>query len=272
MGNAYYLVIGGSSVAGQAAIAAVKEIAPGKTIVATSSADKDVSGADKTIHGVDLNQTDSWKKVVSNVVGSPEVLFFTPAFGPLGYPISETPQADVATALKFSYDPMIALHDALRPGLTVGFTAFFWLPHTLAAYGSMAYVKIAQERIAIAQPDQFKMIRAGTFRSTATRGIGLLLQRAVRDTRHEPIRKLGEAWKESGKKFGDFFFDFACESERRTFGTRFSEPHRQTNETDLKRAILVALSGEKAPIINVIGDWNWTDSAMPALPQDFKLL
>lgn len=258
--------------AGQAAIAAIKEFAPGTKIIATSSGDKDVPGVSETIRGIDLNKPDSWKLVAAGVAGSPRALFFTPAFGPLGYPIAETPENDVRAALQFSFDPMVALHEALQPELTIGFSAFYWLAHTLAAYGSMAYVKINQEKIAIANPDRYKMVRAGTFRSTATRGIGLLLQRAVRDTKHEPIRKLGEAWKASGKKFGDFFFDYACESERLSFGTRFPQPHRQTDEADLKRAIGRILAGEKAPIVNVIGDWIWTDTELPSLPSDFKLL
>jgi len=272
MNNPYYLVIGGSSVAGQAAIQAIRRQVVDARIAATASGANEVPGVDVTIKGIDLNATDAVRRVIDSVEEVPRALFFTPAFGPLGYPVVATPPDDVKSALKFSFDPMVELARELTPGITVGFSAFYWLPHTLAAYGSMAYVKIAQEKVAIENPNTFRMVRAGSFRSNATRGIGLLLQRAVRDTEHEPIRKLGEAWKQSGKKFGDFFFDFACACEKEAFGSGFKEPHRQTEPRDIEKAVEKILNGEKAPIVNVIGDWIWLDDALPKLPVDFRLL
>lgn len=269
-----YLIVGGNSVAGQSALDAVRKFDATARIVATTSGEGAVDGVDQTVNGVDLNDPAAMDRLAEAVAGTAyRALFFTPAFGAIGYPISVTPAEDIKTSLAFSYDPMIALADRIRPELTVGYSAFYWLPHTLAAYGSMAYVKIAQEKRAVAQPDLYRMIRAGTFASKATRGIGLLLQRQLRSTEHEELLEMGRLWKQSGKKFGDFFFDYAFQSERSSFGDRFDTPHRPTEAGDLTAAAGRLLAGESAPIVNVIGDWVWTDTSLPDLSAEhFKLL
>lgn len=262
------LIVGGSSVAGQASMAAVRRVHPEWKVTVTSSRQEKIPGADFTIGGVDLGQAEN-----VGVVGSgegTELLVFTPAFGPIGYPVSAATPADVEEALRFSVRPMVALAQRLKPRKVIGFSAFYWLRHTLAAYGSMAYAKIAQEKLAVENP-LYSMVRAGTFESKATRGIGLLLQRALRDTIHPEIRALGEAWKASGKKFGDFFMQYAFASEVEKFGPLFEHEHRPTTAADLQAAVERILNGEKAPIVNVIGPWTWTDAALPALPVDFKL-
>lgn len=198
------------------------------------------------------------------------MIVFTPAFGPIGYPVAASTPEDVAEAVRFSVLPMEELARRMRPEKVIGFSAFYWLRHTLTAYGSMAYAKIAQEKLAL-EHSAFQMVRAGTFESKATRGIGLLLQRALRDTPHAELRALGEAWRESGKKFGEFFMDFAFESERMHFGSAFESPHRPTTARDLENAVARILSGERAPIVNVVGDWQWVDAALPELPPAFKL-
>ena len=269
-----YLIVGGNSVAGKTAATAARAVDPEARIVATTSGSGTVAGADQTIGGVDLNDPATLDRVTDALQGqSLRALFFTPAFGAIGYPVAATPAEDIQGSLAFSFDPMVALTDALKPELSVGYTAFYWLPHTLAAYGSMAYVKIAQEKKALAEPDRYRMIRAGTFASKATRGIGLLLQRQLRSTKHEELLAMGRLWKESGKKFGDFFFDYAFQSERGMCGDRFDAPHRATEDADLTRAARMILEGESAPIINVIGEWTWTEAALPELdPGQFRLL
>lgn len=269
-----YLIVGGNSVAGKSAAAAVRSVDRAARIVATTSGTSAVDGADRTVGEIDLNDGRAMERLAGAVAGEEfRALFFTPAFGAIGYPVAATPAEDIKASLAFSFDPMIALADRVRPQLTVGYSAFYWLPHTLAAYGSMAYVKIAQEKRAILEPDRFRMIRAGTFASKATRGIGLLLQRQLRSTEHEELLEMGRMWKESGKKFGDFFFDYAFRSEKGAFGDRFDAPHRPTEEKDLTAAVVRLLQGESAPILNVIGDWTWTDDALPDLSaEEFKLL
>lgn len=262
------LIVGGSSVAGQASLAAVRKVHPEWKVAVTSSRSEQVPGADSTIGGIDLSKAGS-------IAGIPDgqaakLLVFTPAFGPIGYPVSAATPVDVDEAVRFSVAPMIALAQRLKPEKVIGFSAFYWLRHTLAAYGSMAYAKIAQEKLAVQNP-LYSMVRAGTFESKATRGIGLLLQRALRSTIHPEIRELGEAWKASGKKFGEFFMDYAFAAEVEKFGGLFEDNHRPTQASDLEAAVKRILSGEKAPIVNVIGSWTWTDAALPELPVDFRL-
>ncbi len=262
------LIVGGSSVAGQASLAAVRRVHPAWKIAATSSKAADVPGADITIPGIDLFEPGARAKIPDQK--GIRLLVFTPAFGPIGYPVAGATPEDVAKAVLFSVAPMEELAARMLPEKVIGFSAFYWLRHTLAAYGSMAYAKIAQEKLAVDR-SEFHMVRAGTFESKATRGIGLLLQRALRDTPHAEIRALGDAWRESGKKFGEFFMDFAFESERMQLGSLFESPHRPTNAQDLENAVVRILSGEGAPIVNVIGDWQWVDAALPRLPAAFKL-
>src|SRR5690606_6292694 len=98
--------------------------------------------------------------------------------------------------------------ERLKPGRTIGFSAFYWLPHSLSGYGAMAYAKLEQERLAVKDPARYGMLRAGTFLSKATRGIALLLQRSIKGTEHAQLQELGARWKASGEKFKDFFFRF----------------------------------------------------------------
>jgi hypothetical protein len=270
-----FLIAGGSSVAGQAALKVFRERYPDARLFATSSRDREVEGAGATIKGIDLNHSTSVERLCEelekNRISAVDGIVFTPAFGPIGYPIVKTPPEDIKAAMQFSLQPMVELHHRLKSPRTIGFSAFYWLPHALAAYGSMAFVKIAQERLATSG-SSFQMIRAGTFESRATRGIAVLLQRSLRDTLHDEIRELGARWKKSGKKFSDFFFEYAFQCEREAFQARFDEPHRATNQSDLERALRRALEEDRPPIVNVIGNWIWTDSAMPELPEDIETL
>ena len=204
-----YLIIGGSSVAGKSAMEALREHDAEARIIATSSGGKDAPGADRTIGGVDLNDLEgAVEKTAAGLDGvKPAILFYTPALGPIGFPIATTSLEDARQSYAFSVAPMKAMAERLNPDLVIGYSAFYWLPHALGVYGSMSYAKIGQERLSVGRPDTFRMIRAGTFRSKATRGIALLLQRLLRSTEHEALKTMEKEWKESGRKFSDFFFD-----------------------------------------------------------------
>lgn len=265
------VIVGGGGSAGQSALAAIRREFPSARVTGTTSGSADLPGYDSTIHAVDLNQ-DVVDRVAAQAGSSVDVLIFTPAFGPLGFPVREATEAQVEEALRFSVRPMVQLAEALRAGLTVSYSAFYWLEHTLAAYGSMAYAKLAQERLAIREPARFRVVRAGTFRSKATRGITILLQRQMRSPTGGPGADLVAAYRKSGLKFPDFFFGFAFSSEQRAFGGRFESPHRETGPDDLTQATADVLSGRRSePIVNVIGGWRWTDNVLPTLGPDFPL-
>lgn len=266
------LIVGGGGAAGRSALAALRDLFRDAEVVGTTSGSVALEGYDRTITGVDLSLGDAVETVRAQVGNAVDVLIFTPAFGPLGFPVSAATEDQVEEALRFSVRPMELLAEKLAIPLTISFSAFYWLPHTLAAYGSMAYAKLAQERRAVESPQRFRVVRAGTFRSKATRGITILLQRQMRSGSAGPGQELIDAWQASGQKFADFFFDYAFQSERRAFGERFGTPHRDTEAGDLKRGLTAILSGkERAPILNVIGDWQWSDSALPPLGPEFQL-
>ncbi|MCR9145213.1 MAG: SDR family NAD(P)-dependent oxidoreductase [bacterium] len=279
-----YLIVGGRSEAGQSAIQAIREHhanAAARIIATSSAADAgmdSVPGADAVIAGIDLNQPDAAESLMQGLRNldpdTPEppaidVLFFTPAFGPIGYPIRAATVADAEEAIQFSVAPMRALADGLKPRLTVGYSAFYWLPHARVGYGSMSYAKVLLDTLAHEESERFRAIRGGTFRSPATRGIGLLLQRALKTTEHLELKELGAEYKKGGGKFSDFFFKYAFSHEAQAFGEQFAQtPHRPTERDDLKQATLRILQGEDAPVLCVIGDWVWPENQMPDLDAD----
>ncbi len=280
MSSKYILIVGGSSEAGRSALEAARE-AGGASVIGTTSGDKNIDGYDHTIPGIDLNDAQAPEKIRDGMLsyaggtlapGAVTALFFTPAFGPIGYPIPAAPIEDVREALAFSYTPMMRTAELLKPQVTVGYSAFFWLPHTRVGYGAMAYAKLALDYTVFRKPGQFRAIRGGTFRSPATRGIGLLLQRALRKTPHQELKDLGARYKDKGGKFSDFFFEYAFSQEDAAFGDRFDTPHRPTNRDDLKAAAKKIITGEsKAPVISVIGDWMWEEYELPEIGEGFEI-
>jgi hypothetical protein len=178
------LIVGGSGVAGQCAIRAVREADTRAKIWSTSSREGKVEGADFTLSGIDLNQRSSRSPQLKQFKEPLDYLFYTPAFGSVGAPVAEAKRDEVHQALAFCLDPMVALTEALKPKMTVAYTAYYFKPHLLAFYGALAYVKYATERLAVDNPQQYKCLRIGSFVSKATRGIGLLLQRMAKSAPH----------------------------------------------------------------------------------------
>lgn len=264
-----YLVIGASSEAGQSALNAIREYRPGAHIIATTSRDADIAGADRTIQGVDLAGADAFEKITSTIDPKQtplDVMFYTPAFGPVGFPIAECGGEDVQKALDFSFHPLVRLTEALNVGTTVAYSSFYWLPHISIAYGSMGAAKYTVEKLALENPERYRIIRSGTFLSKSTRGISLMIQRAVKSTDNETLLDLVRRWKASGMKFQEYFFHYAHSVERDEYGPRFADqPHRHTTREDLKDQALAVLRGEDGAIRNVIGDWSWTETELPPL-------
>lgn len=287
-----YLIVGGRSVASQSALQAIREFHAASDssarIFATSSSAtagpesiEGLTSSDVVIPGIDLNDVDAADRIIQALdnedtkltQSSIDIVFFTPAFGPIGYPIRAATNEDAETAIQFSVAPMRKLSDTLQPRLTIGYSAFYWLPHARVGYGSMSYAKVLLDTLAHEQPNRFRAIRGGTFRSPATRGIGLLLQRALKTTEHSELKDLGAAHKDKGGKFSDFFFNFAFSHETKAFQERFPTiPHRATERADLEKATLQILRGEDAPVLCVIGDWIWRETEMPPLdPEVFQI-
>ncbi len=257
------LIVGGSGVAGQCAIRAVRQFDPQAEIWASSSKDADVAGADRTVHGVDMNKPDGLAPLLA-LTERFDYLFHTPAFGSVGAPVAEATKPEVESALQFCLEPMVQLTEKLRPKMTVAYTAYYFKPHLLAFYGALAYVKYATEKLAVENPGQYKALRIGSFVSKATRGIGLLLQRMSKTAPH--LKPLMDEYAQSGMKFSDFFFNYIARQEKQNIaGTR---PYHMTTEDDIVAAHLHLLKGESAPIINVLGSELWPEASLPALPPE----
>lgn len=255
------LIVGASGVAGQAAIRALKQFDAGAEIWATSSRDGDVPGATHTIRQIDLNKPEAIAEL-KTFKEKLDYLFYTPAFGSVGNPVSAATRAEVQAAKAFCLDPMVALTEAIRPKMTVAYTAYYFKPHLLAFYGALAYIKYATEKLAVENPAQYKCLRIGSFVSKATRGIGLLLQRMSKTAPH--LKPLMELYAGSGMKFSDFFFDYISKEEKKNIAG--AKPYRMTTEEDIVAGHLALLKGEQSPIINVLGDQIWPESTLPGLP------
>ena len=257
------LIVGGGGVAGQCALRALKQFNAGAEIWATSSKDGDVAGATHTIRNIDINNPGAIEKL-KGFGEKLDYLFYTPAFGSVGNPVAAATRAEVQAAKAFCLDPMVVLTEAIRPKMTVAYTAYYFKPHLLAFYGALAYVKYATEKLAVENPAQYKCLRIGSFVSKATRGIGLLLQRMAKTTPH--LKPLMELYAESGMKFSDFFFDYISKEEKKNIAG--DKPYRMTTEEDIVAGHLQLLKGEPAPIINVLGEQIWAESALPLLPAE----
>lgn len=255
------LIVGGSGVAGQCAIRAIKQHDPAAQIWATSSKEGEVPGATETIRHIDLNQPQAIEQL-KDFGEKLDFLFYTPAFGSVGSPVSAATQAEVRQANAFCLEPMIALTEALKPKMTVAYTAYYFKPHLLAFYGALAYVKYATEKLAVENPQQYKCLRIGSFVSKATRGIGLLLQRMSKTAPH--LKPLMDEYAKSGMKFSDFFFDYIAKQEKLNIAG--DRPYHMTTEEDIVTGHIRLLRGEAAPIINVLGSEIWSDTTLPQLP------
>ncbi|MBM9577829.1 SDR family NAD(P)-dependent oxidoreductase [Leptospira sp. 201903070] len=274
------LIIGTSGVAGQSAVEAVREFAKTKNenwkVIATTSKDSSLPEADLTITKINLEDPKSslellYEGLKKNGIEKIDLFVYTPARGNLGYPVSETPENDIKEAAKFCLDPMIAIEEKLKPDLSVGYSAYYYRPHLQPFYGSLAFVKRKMEEWAIQKPSRRKIIRAGSFFSQSVRGITIILQRMGKKSLDKDLQELLKQQKESGMSFPDFFLQYVAKQEQSSFSSKFPDvPFRLTSQDDLKKALVAILNGETAPIVSLVGDWVWTETVLPEMPEYLK--
>lgn len=274
------LIIGTSGVAGQSAVAAIREFANKQNeewnVIATTSKNSPLAEADLTITEINLEAVDHslsrlYQSLSTNGIHTIDLFVYTPARGNLGYPVSETPESDVKEAMKFCMDPMLAVEVKLKPTLSVGYSAYYYRPHLQPFYGSLAFVKKKMEEWALQDPARRKIIRAGSFFSQSVRGITIILQRMGKKSQDPDLQKLLKLQKESGKSFPDFFLEYVAKQEEISFGSKFPNiPFRLTSQDDLKNAFIRILEGESAPILSLVGAWTWTETSLPDMPEYLK--
>ena len=265
------LIIGASGEAGQSAIEAIRSRSPAARIMATTRGEQSIEGSDDTLSGIsiDPNLVDQIRDSGTPALDSLDLLVYTPAMGEPGFPIQDTTEEQFEQAAQFSFYPMLELERALQPGLTVGYSAMYWLPHTLAFYGALGYIKKAMEQWCLARPESRALVRGGTFYSKSVRGISLLLQRLMKTTRNSELLKMKAEFDQSGLRFLDFFLQYASKREEEALGARFSEDYRRTERSDLTRGLERILNGD-GPIVSVVGNYTWTDNELPELPDYFQ--
>lgn len=259
-------IVGAAAVSGRAALKAAKEL--GAEVITTTSRNEDVPGADHTIYGIDLESPDAVDKMLADKrLAHIDYLIYIPARGSVGMDVSESKAEMVPPSLEYSVIPYLKLAKALNPRRTIALSGFMALPALMKIYGAMTFTKIAMEELAVRNPDKLQIIRIGMFFSNSVRGIALLAQR--RFTREKDFQPDWRAeWKASGMKFSDFFYDKNYRSEEETYKQHSGGvPFRPTVPEDIAAGFRMALQGEKAPIINVLGPWLWTEDKMPELPQ-----
>lgn len=280
-------IVGAGAVSGGAAIAAAKQL--GAEVIATTSRHKDaipggddqaasmphgrhegVKGADHTIYGIDLEHGDAVDKMLADtkLTGAPiDYVIYIPARGAVGMDVAESTPDLIMPSLEYSVIPYLKLSKALKPKRTIALSGFMALPTLTKIYGAMTFTKIAMEELAIRNPDKLQIIRIGMFLSNSVRGIAILAQR--RFTREPGFQPEWRAeWKASGKKFSQFFYDMNYEQEEQMYKAHSNgKAFRPTLPEDITNGFLMALKGEQAPIINVLGPWLWTENTMPELPE-----
>lgn len=273
MGQNQYLIIGGSGEAGQSAIQAIRSSDPNAFIITSTTTNEPVSNANLTLFGkrAEPGLTNSILDDFEKHGRSKQIkaLIYTPALGEVGFPIEESTNEQINNTLGICLDPMVCLEKEFEPELTVAYSAFYWLSHTLAFYGSMGIAKYKADLWAFENPTKRRIVRAGTFFSKSVRGISIVLQRTMKKTNHPDLLQLKNKFESSNEKFMDFFLSYAWEHEKESFQKQFGTPYRPTVREDLTRGLKKALE-TKSPIVTVLGDWTWEETEMPKLPSWFQ--
>lgn len=178
------VVVGGTGVAGTAAIRASRErFGDGARVTAVWFGRKEeaisIEGADQVVFG-DVTAAETRERIRAAAGDAIDILFFATARGDVGFPIAETTPAQVAEACAVSSDPLVAFEREFRCALLVAYSTFYRLTVQQATYGAMGHAKARIEQW-VAESPRHACIRAGAFDSESSRAIGLLLRRTARD-------------------------------------------------------------------------------------------
>ncbi|MCE9599297.1 MAG: hypothetical protein K8S54_15140 [Spirochaetia bacterium] len=265
------LIVGAGSVSGGAAIAAARKL--NAEIIATTSRAENLKDCAHTIHGIDLENPSAVDLILADKTlreGAVDYIIYVPARGMVGIAIEEAEPGMIEPSLAYSVRPYLKLHSILKPKRTIALSGFITMPELMKIYGAMSFTKIAMESLAVRNPSALQVIRIGMFHSNSVRGIMILAQRRfMRDPDYQPEWRA--EWKASGKRFPDFFYSKNYAAEEATYRSHSNgQEFRPTEASDIENGFRMALSGEKQPIINVLGPWIWTENTMPELPEAIK--
>jgi hypothetical protein len=184
-----FLVIGGTGVAGSAAIEAVRRHFPAGSEItalwyAKQRTDIRINGADRAVFG-DITD-DASLEAIADVSGENfDYVFFATALGDVGFPITAATPEQIAAACRVSFDPMVRLERRFTVGAIAGYSTFYNLEHQRINYGAMGHAKERLERWVMEPETGLRRrricIRAGAFESASSKAIKLMLQRRAKD-------------------------------------------------------------------------------------------
>ncbi|MFQ5509894.1 MAG: NAD-dependent epimerase/dehydratase family protein [Leptospirillia bacterium] len=177
-----FLVIGGTGVAGGAAIKAVRERFGADADVTAVWYGKTgepitIDGADRAVFG-DISDPACWDEVEAAAGNRFDYLFYATAFGEVGFPSSSATPEQVADSNRLSFDPLVKLEERFDVGHCVSYSTFYNLAHQRVTYGAMAHSKSALENWTAKPGKSHRVcIRAGAFVSGSSTAIKLLVRR-----------------------------------------------------------------------------------------------
>ncbi len=255
MGN--FLVIGGSGVMGTAAIKAIRNhFGSDANIVANWYGKEDpdftIDDANITAFG-DISDSNCIEQLKSIGDGTYDYMFYATALGDVGFAINETTPEQIASSNRLSFDPIVALEQALNIKTIVTYSTFYVTRHQLGSYGAMGYSKEAIEKWTVEKGKSRRVcIRAGLFESFSSRGIKLLLRKSAKklDNFQDPlIRSYFEGV--SSKDGVENYMNGIMEEERELYGDSPTKPE------NLLQAHLEIFKSESAVFVNVCGSKVW---------------
>ena len=258
------VVIGGTGVAGTAAIQASRELfGDGARITAVWFGRKEesiaIEGADNVVFG---DVTDPACLAAIREHAGPEIdyLFYATARGEVGFPISDATPQQIAEACTVSFDPLLAFERDFRCGLLVAYSTFYTLSVQQATYGSMGHAK-ARIETWVAESPRHACIRAGAFDSESSRAIGLMLRRLARDQGLAASPLLRDFFEGRSTQEGlERLRESAQSEERATYGDSGTGPE------GLLEAHRTLLRTERPRFVNVCGRKVWLSSDPQPLP------
>lgn len=251
------LVVGGSGVAGGAAIDAVREeFGPAPDITALwygpRREDLSIRGSSRSLYG-DITAEETFRLIEEAAGRSFDYLFYATARGDVGFPIAESTPASIAEACRFSYDPLLAMEEYFSVGTIVGYSTFYTLEHQKVNYGAMGYAKEKIETWAVREGrSRHACLRAGAFSSESSRAIKLMLRKRARHLSSSSDPLLRSYF--SGRKPSEaaaLFERGIMKEEKERYGDSGTTPE------DLVRAHRVLLRHPGEAFVNVCGRRVW---------------
>ncbi|MDH4228436.1 MAG: hypothetical protein OEW11_01665 [Nitrospirota bacterium] len=189
-----FLVIGGTGVAGGAAIEAVHRHY-GKDAHVTAlwygrkQEELAIEGAHTVLFG-DISNPQAWDSIEAASGRAYTALFYATALGDVGFPSYQASAGQIAESNRLSFDPLPQLEKRFDCAAVFSYSTFYNLAHQRVTYGAMAHSKAALEAWTT-QPGKSRRvcIRAGAFVSASSQAIKLLVRRnaAKLATSDDPI-------------------------------------------------------------------------------------